>query len=46
MARVVQRRLKFVGGMFRELGFRGEELEMRTKLYVCYHALDSLKRTT
>ena len=40
MARVVQRRLKFVGGMFRELGFRGEELEMRTKLYVCFHALE------
>ena len=40
MERVVRRREAFVGGMFRELGYRGEELEMRTRLYVCFHALE------
>ncbi|MEP5765950.1 MAG: TetR/AcrR family transcriptional regulator [Halieaceae bacterium] len=31
-------RMEFVSRAFRELGFRGEELEMRTRLFVCYHS--------
>ena len=42
MARVVNEvyamRREFVGGAFAELGFTGEELEMRTRLFVVYHS--------
>lgn len=31
-------RMDFVRAAFRELGFRGDELEMRTRLFVCYHS--------
>jgi AcrR family transcriptional regulator len=29
-------RMEIVGKAFRELGFRGDDLEMRTRLFVCY----------
>jgi hypothetical protein len=35
--RVYRERLDFVRGLFRELGFEGEDLEMRTRLFVAYH---------
>ena len=34
-------RLEFVRKAFSELGFIGEDLEMRTMLYVCYHSSES-----
>ena len=36
VARVIRTRLDFVGEAFAELGFEGDELEMRTRLFVCY----------
>lgn len=30
-------RMVSIKAAFRELGFRGDELEMRTRLFVCYH---------
>jgi hypothetical protein len=39
--KVYQRRLKFVEGAFAKLGFRGPELEMRARLFVCYHSWES-----
>jgi len=38
MAKVYHKRLSFLRGIFRELGFKGDELEMRTLLFVCYHS--------
>ena len=38
---VNQRRLDFIRGTLRELGFTGEELEMRTILFVCYQTWES-----
>lgn len=47
VARVVRKvydmRSEFIGGAFAELGFTGEDLEMRTRLFVVYH---SWERTT
>jgi AcrR family transcriptional regulator len=44
-ARVVRKvnriRLDFLSTAFSELGFKGEELEMRARLFICYHALES-----
>ena len=34
-------RLDFVRSAFAELGFKGEDLEMRTMLFVCYHSWES-----
>ena len=34
-------RLDFVRKAFSELGFKGEDLEMRTMLFVCYHSWES-----
>ncbi len=34
-------RLDFVREAFSELGFKGEDLEMRTMLFVCYHTWES-----
>ncbi len=34
-------RLDFVRTAFSELGFRGDNLEMRTMLFVCYHSMES-----
>jgi AcrR family transcriptional regulator len=36
--RVYQRRLSFVTELFQHLGFRGQELEMRARLFVVYHS--------
>ena len=36
--RVVKMRLDFLRSTFAELGFDGDELEMRTRLFVCYHS--------
>ena len=30
------RRLAFIGALFAEMGFQGKDLEMRTRLFVCY----------
>jgi AcrR family transcriptional regulator len=35
---VVQKRLDYLRAIFAELGFEGDELEMRSRLFVCYHA--------
>ncbi len=35
---VYKMRLDFIRSLFREMGFRGGQLEMRTRLYVCYHS--------
>lgn len=31
-------RMEFLEGTFQELGFRGDDLKMRTRLFVCYHS--------
>ncbi len=36
--RVFALRLDFVGKVFKDLGFTGAELEIRTRLFVAYHA--------
>lgn len=35
-------RLEFVQRIFSELGFRGQQLEMRTRLFVCYHSWEQV----
>lgn len=44
-ARVVKKvnrlRLDFVGKAFSELGFTGDDLDMRSMLFVCYHTWES-----
>jgi len=35
--RVYQMRLDFLRSTFVDMGFKGEDLEMRTHLFVCYH---------
>jgi AcrR family transcriptional regulator len=34
-------RLDYIGGAFSELGFTGDDLEMRTMLFTCYHSWES-----
>ena len=34
-------RLDFIRNTFAELGFKGDDLEMRTMLFVCYHTWES-----
>ncbi len=34
-------RLDFVASAFSELGFTGDDLEMRSMLFVCYHSWES-----
>jgi AcrR family transcriptional regulator len=34
---VYKKRLNYLENIFQELGFEGQELEMRTNLFVCYH---------
>lgn len=34
-------RLGFLRSIFAELGFEGDELEMRTRLFVCYHSWEA-----
>jgi len=36
--KVVKMRLDYLRAIFAELGFEGDELEMRTRLFVCYHS--------
>ncbi|MBT8477640.1 MAG: TetR/AcrR family transcriptional regulator, partial [Gemmatimonadetes bacterium] len=38
---VLRKRLDYVGQAFAELGFEGDELEMRTRLFVCYHSAET-----
>jgi AcrR family transcriptional regulator len=38
VSQVYQSRLGYLRETFRELGFKGDELEMRTLLFVCYHS--------
>jgi AcrR family transcriptional regulator len=42
VASVNQKRMDFVGGALQELGFAGEDLEMRTLLFACYHSCESI----
>ena len=39
--RVTKVRLDFLRQIFAEMGFEGEEREMRTRLFVCYHTWES-----
>ena len=41
VAQVYQMRLAYIREAFRDLGFKGDELEMRTRLYVCYHSWEA-----
>ncbi len=34
-------RLKFIGETFSELGFTGDDMEMRAMLFVCYHTWEA-----
>ena len=36
----MNRRLEFVRGLFAALGFRGDDLEMRTRVFVAYHVVE------
>jgi len=36
--KVVKMRLNYLRTIFSEIGFEGDELEMRTRLFVCYHS--------
>jgi AcrR family transcriptional regulator len=38
---VNRERLKFIGQAFEELGFSGDDAEVRTRLYVCYHTWEA-----
>ena len=38
--RVDQMRMTFVGSLFEEMGFKGLELEMRARTFVCFHSLE------
>lgn len=38
VSQVYQKRLSYLRNIFKELGFEGDELEMRTRLFVCYHS--------
>jgi AcrR family transcriptional regulator len=42
VASVNKKRLEFISGALQELGFTGEDLEMRTLLFACYHSCESL----
>jgi len=42
VATVNQKRMGYVGKALQELGFTGEDLEMRTLLFACYHSCESL----
>ena len=38
LQKVVKVRLDFLRSIFADLGFDGDELEMRARLFVCYHS--------
>ena len=42
VASVNHKRMDFVGRALQELGFSGEDLEMRTLLFTCYHSCESV----
>ena len=42
VAFVNEKRMDFVGGALQEIGFTGEDLEMRTLLFACYHSCESI----
>jgi AcrR family transcriptional regulator len=39
--RVVKMRFDYIRSIFADLGFEGDELEMRARLFVCYHSWES-----
>ncbi len=39
---VIKLRCDFIRKIFTDLGFKGDELEMRTRLFVCYHSWESI----
>lgn len=41
LKKAVNMRLVFLRSIFAELGFDGDELEMRTRLFVCYHSWEN-----
>ena len=43
--KVVKMRLDYTREIFTELGFGGDELEMRTRLFVCYHFWEEIMFT-
>ncbi len=43
--KVIKMRLDFNRSIFAELGFDGDELEMRTRLFVCYHSWEEIMFT-
>jgi AcrR family transcriptional regulator len=43
--KVVKMRLDYLQVIFAELGFEGDELEMRTRLFVCYHSWEDIMFT-
>jgi len=43
--KVIKMRLDFNREIFAELGFDGDELEMRTRLFVCYHSWEDIMFT-
>lgn len=42
LKRVFKMRLDYLRKLFRELGFKGDELEMRVRLFVVYHSFEYL----
>ncbi len=40
--KVIAMRLNYVRIIFKELGFQGDELEMRARLHLCYHAWEDV----
>jgi len=40
--RVIEMRLDFTRSIFEEMGFIGDELEMRSRLFLCYHAWEAV----
>jgi hypothetical protein len=40
--RVFNLRFEFLKKAFSELGFKGEDLEMRTRLFICYHSWEQI----
>ncbi len=42
---VYSERMSFLRSIFKELGFKGEELEFRTRQFVCYHSWENIMFT-
>ena len=41
LTRALKTRFEFIHSIFAEIGFEGDELEMRTRLFVCYHSWEA-----